>query len=99
MDPNAGVGYDPDSVTVPAGSSIIWDNQDNALHTATSGNPEIAVPDGQFDSGMVGVMTQSSPPGLETKMTRMQELLILEKEICPPSIWSISETPSIPAAA
>jgi plastocyanin len=61
LDPNAGVGYDPDPVTVSAGSSIIWDNQDNALHTATSGNPETAVPDGQFDSGMVGAMTQSQP--------------------------------------
>ena len=61
LDPNAGVGYDPDPATVSAGSSIIWDNQDNALHTATSGNPETAVPDGQFDSGMVGAMTQSQP--------------------------------------
>jgi plastocyanin len=61
LDPNAGVGYDPDPVTVSAGGSIIWDNQDNALHTATSGNPETAVPDGQFDSGMVGAMTQSQP--------------------------------------
>jgi plastocyanin len=61
LDPNAGVGYDPDPVTVSAGSSIIWDNQDNALHTATSGNPETAVPDGVFDSGMVGATTQSQP--------------------------------------
>ena len=61
LDPNAGIGYDPDPVTVSAGSSIIWDNQDNALHTATSGNPETGTPDGQFDSGMVGAMTQSQP--------------------------------------
>ena len=61
MNPDAGIGYDPDPVTVSAGSSIIWDNQDNALHTATSGNPETAAPDGQFDSGMVGAMTQSQP--------------------------------------
>ncbi len=61
MDPNAGIGYDPDPVTVSAGSSIIWDNQDNALHTATSGNPETAAPDGLFDSGMVGAKTQSQP--------------------------------------
>ncbi len=26
LDPNAGIGYDPDPVTVSAGSSIIWDN-------------------------------------------------------------------------
>jgi plastocyanin len=61
LDPNAGIGYDPDLVTVSAGSSIIWDNQDNALHTATSGYPETADPDGVFDSGMVGATTQSQP--------------------------------------
>jgi plastocyanin len=67
LDPNAGVGYDPDPVTVSAGSSVIWDNQDNALHTATSGNPETAVPDGQFDSGMVGAMTQSQPTAMPSE--------------------------------
>jgi plastocyanin len=61
LDPNAGVGYDPEPVTVSTGSSIIWDNQDNALHTATSGNPETAVPDGVFDTGLLGAMTQSQP--------------------------------------
>jgi plastocyanin len=61
MDPNAAIGYDPDPVTVSAGSSVIWDNQDNALHTATSGNAETAVPDGLFDSGMLGAKTQSQP--------------------------------------
>jgi plastocyanin len=61
LDPNAEIGYDSDPVTVSVGSSIIWDNQDNALHTATSGNPETAVPDGVFDPGMVGATTQSQP--------------------------------------
>ena len=61
LDPNAGVGYEPDPVTVSPGSTIVWDNQDNALHTATSGNAETATPDGKFDTGMVGAMTQSQP--------------------------------------
>jgi plastocyanin len=61
LDPNAGIGYDPDPVTVSAGSSIIWDNQDNALHTATSGIAETTETDGLFDTGLVGAMTQSQP--------------------------------------
>jgi plastocyanin len=29
--------YDPDAAQVPAGNSIVWDNQDTVPHTATSG--------------------------------------------------------------
>lgn len=61
LDPNTGIGYDPDPVTVSPGAVIVWDNQDNALHTATSGDPTTAVPDGVFDTGLVGAMTQSQP--------------------------------------
>ncbi|MGH9953116.1 MAG: cupredoxin domain-containing protein, partial [Nitrososphaeraceae archaeon] len=61
LDPNSAIGYEPDPVTVSPGGSIVWDNQDNALHTATSGNAETATPDGEFDTGMVGAMTQSQP--------------------------------------
>jgi cytochrome c oxidase subunit 2 len=61
LDPNTGIGYDPDPVTVASGAVIVWDNQDNALHTATSGDPTTAVPDGLFDSGLVGARTQSQP--------------------------------------
>jgi plastocyanin len=57
----SGAGYEPDPVTVSPGSTIIWDNQDNALHTATSGNPETATPDGTFDSGYVAANQQSKP--------------------------------------
>jgi hypothetical protein len=42
------------------GNTIIWDNQDNALHTATSGNPETATPDGKFDSGYFAANQQSN---------------------------------------
>ena len=61
LDPNSDIGYDPDPVTVPTGAVIVWDNQDNALHTATSGDPTTAVPDGLFDTGLVGALTQSQP--------------------------------------
>lgn len=61
VDPNTEAGYDPDPVTVSPGAVIVWDNQDNALHTATSGDPTTAVPDGRFDTGLVGAMTQSQP--------------------------------------
>ena len=32
----SGAGYEPPTITVTPGGSVIWDNQDNALHTATS---------------------------------------------------------------
>ena len=67
VDPNSAKGYDPDPVTVSPGGSIVWDNQDNALHTATSGNAETATPDGKFDSGMVGATTQSQPITMPTE--------------------------------
>lgn len=67
LDPNSGVGYDPDPVTVSPDSTIIWDNQDNALHTATSGSGETATPDGVFDTGMVGANTQSQPITMPTE--------------------------------
>jgi plastocyanin len=57
----SGEGYDPNPVTVSAGSSLIWENQDNALHTATSGNPKTATPDGEFDTGIIGANQQSKP--------------------------------------
>ena len=56
-----GQGYEPPTVTVSAGGTVIWDNQDNALHTATSGNPDTATPDGKFDTGLVGANQQSKP--------------------------------------
>jgi plastocyanin len=61
VDPNTEAGYDSDPVTVSPGAVIVWDNQDNALHTATSGDPTTAVPDGRFDTGLVCAMTQSQP--------------------------------------
>ena len=55
----SGAGYEPPTVTVSPGSSVIWDNRDNALHTATSG--ESPTPDGKFDSGLIGANQASKP--------------------------------------
>jgi plastocyanin len=63
----SGAGYEPDRVTVSPGGSVIWDNQDNALHTATSGNPETAVTDGKFDSGLIGANQASKPITMPTE--------------------------------
>ena len=63
----SGGGYEPDRVTVSPGGSVIWDNQDNALHTATSGNPETAVTDGKFDSGLIGANQASKPITMPTE--------------------------------
>jgi plastocyanin len=55
----SGAGYEPPTVTVSPGAAVIWDNQDNALHTATSG--ESPTPDGKFDSGLIGANQASKP--------------------------------------
>jgi plastocyanin len=55
----SGAGYEPPTATVSPGGSVIWDNQDNALHTATSG--ESPTPDGKFDSGLIGANQASKP--------------------------------------
>ncbi len=44
--------YDPDSLTVQAGTTVVWSNDDDAIHTVTSGVPSEG-PSEVFDSGMV----------------------------------------------
>lgn len=63
----SGAGYEPPTATVSPGGSVIWDNQDNALHTATSGNPDTATPDGKFDTGLLGANQQSKPVTMPTE--------------------------------
>jgi cytochrome c oxidase subunit 2 len=55
----SGAGYEPPEVTVSPSATVIWDNQDNALHTATSG--QSPTPDQKFDTGIVGANQQSKP--------------------------------------
>jgi plastocyanin len=62
----SGGGYEPATITVSPGATVVWDNQDNALHTATSGNPDTATPDGKFDTGLVGANQQSKPVTMPT---------------------------------
>ena len=44
--------YNPAELTISAGTTVIWENTDNAAHLATSGTPD-GGPDGVFDSGMI----------------------------------------------
>ena len=44
--------YIPAALTVSTGTTVIWENTDNAAHLATSGTPD-GGPDGVFDSGMI----------------------------------------------
>jgi plastocyanin len=60
-------GYDPDPVTVPAGGTVIWKNDDNALHTATSGNAQTATPDNKFDTGYITAKQSSKPITMPTQ--------------------------------
>jgi plastocyanin len=58
-------GFEPAAITVSPGGTVIWDNQDNALHTATSG--ESPTPDGKFDSGLLGANQESKPVTMPTE--------------------------------
>jgi plastocyanin len=44
--------YIPAEVIISIGTTVIWENTDNAAHLATSGTPD-GGPDGVFDSGMI----------------------------------------------
>lgn len=61
----SGAGYEPATITISPGGAVIWDNQDNALHTATSG--ESPTPDGKFDTGLIGANQESKPVTMPTE--------------------------------
>lgn len=63
--PNSGLGYEPHKATVSPGATVIWDNKDNALHTATSG--QSPNPDGKFDTSYVAANQQSKPITMPTE--------------------------------
>ena len=44
--------YDPEIINVSVGTTVVWENIDNTLHTATSGNPT-GGGDGVFDSDIL----------------------------------------------
>lgn len=50
--------FDPDEVTIAAGDSITWTNDDKILHTITAGAPE--TPNGRFDRELNGQETSTS---------------------------------------
>jgi plastocyanin len=43
------VYFDPEVIQVPVGTTVVWENTDDAMHTVTSGNPQDGA-DGTFDS-------------------------------------------------
>jgi plastocyanin len=50
--------FAPDEVTITAGDSITWINDDKILHTITAGTPE--TPDDSFDRELDGQGTSTS---------------------------------------
>jgi plastocyanin len=44
--------YDPKVIDVTVGTTVVWDNADNTIHTATSGSPDTGA-DGVFDSDIL----------------------------------------------
>jgi plastocyanin len=63
--PGSGLGYEPRKATVSPGATVIWDNKDNALHTATSGKSPS--PDGKWDTSYVAANQQSKPITMPTE--------------------------------
>jgi plastocyanin len=58
--------YDPDAAQVPAGNSIVWDNQDTVPHTATSGTgPQDPNSAQLFDTGIVNGGEESTAVELQ----------------------------------
>jgi plastocyanin len=58
--------YDPDAAQVPAGNSIVWDNQDTVPHTATSGTGPQDPESGQlFDTSIINGGEESTPVELQ----------------------------------
>ncbi|UVS68929.1 cupredoxin domain-containing protein [Nitrososphaera viennensis] len=46
--------YDPDAAEVPLGNKVVWNNADNAIHTATSGTGASDPNSGKaFDTGLI----------------------------------------------
>jgi plastocyanin len=51
--PSISKPYDPSPLTVKAGTSVIWKNNDSTIHTVTSGLPEQGTVGTLFDSGLI----------------------------------------------
>jgi len=45
--------YDPQALQIPVGTTVLWINEDSAMHTITSGNSQEG-PNGLFDSDLIG---------------------------------------------
>ncbi len=46
--------YDPDSLTIPIGTTVTWSNDDNTIHTVTEGSPDVGQISDGFDSDLIG---------------------------------------------
>ena len=46
--------YDPEVIDIAVGTTVVWENVDSTMHTATSGNPETGG-DGVFDSDILSM--------------------------------------------
>jgi plastocyanin len=54
--------YDPDAAQVPAGNSIVWNNEDTVPHTSTSGTgPQDPASAQLFDTGIINGGEESTP--------------------------------------
>jgi len=54
-DPSSGKTYDPRSLTVSSGTTVIWTNNDESIHTVTEGSPDNVEDTSLFDSGILAI--------------------------------------------
>jgi nitrite reductase (NO-forming) len=51
--------FSPDHVKIKVGSTVIWTNNDNNIHTVTSGIPNTPNAGQVFDSGLTSLISPS----------------------------------------
>jgi plastocyanin len=57
--------YVPSEVTIKAGNTLTWKNDNTAIHTATSGKD--ATPNGKFDTSLISPGQSSKPQTMPTE--------------------------------
>ena len=51
--------FSPNHIKIKVGSTVIWTNNDNNIHTVTSGTPNTPNVGQAFDSGLASLITPS----------------------------------------
>ena len=63
--------FSPNDIKIKVGSTVVWTNKDNNIHTVTSGLPNTPYAGQVFDSGLASLITPSAsyPTSLQIQET------------------------------